>query len=116
MSDNQVSWELEGLYEEGRLKSKKELHEKPPSIILLAEDGALAEVLLTKNVAYDLFDGVKMVRDAYHGIDRRDELSLSNNGFKHRWGRFVSWVKDHSIITAITSIVVIAGILVGVTR
>ena len=108
------SWSIDGLYtDSGALKTKKELKEEPP-VFLISDGEVELLLLLNKDVASEMFEGMKLARNAFYHVDSRPEYGLTNFGVKEKLKRLGEWITDHTLIAGFIATFIGVSFAVGI--
>lgn len=106
--ENVVSWEIEGLLIDNRLKKARELKTDPPIFKVSSSDGASAEFLLTKELSKSMANALNDVYKAYYGVDTSYKRKpMNQETMKSNMDGFVEWMEEHKLLTVLIAIMVL---------
>lgn len=108
------SWSIDGLYTDGgALKSKRELKDEPP-VFLISDGEVELLLLLNKDLSNELYEGMKLARNAFYHVDSRPEYGLTNVGVKEKLKRARRWISDHTLIAGFVAAFAVVSLAVGI--
>lgn len=115
-----VSWELVNFYgDDGKPRSKSSLRSEPPVLRISSSDGAVAQFVVTRELARTLSDVFADVHKGYFGVQpkKRDEkgnveqTSFSQEGFGRKGEELKTWALNHPVQVFLFALLVILAVV-----